>query len=318
MANIGGPRRPSDPTQSGGKVVPLRPREREARPPGAPGVAAPSAPATAERPAATEPAEAQPASRGELSARRGLDLTGGLALDARPAPESQDGTRGAPVRARLAAFGIKGADRTPIKSAGSDAARVRETPLGKIFEGSAVVESARGLQRLDGVVRITGDLTLQESAARSPDLLALQSLVEVGGRLTIEGNHALALLDALHSLERARGIYLGFNAALQRAAFPKLKELDAALIVEGNAALTELALPAFERGRLYLHIHDNAALTSLALPSLRSIEGELSLVDNPRLKQVRVATKERPADVRGLELRDNGAAALSGLHVRTR
>lgn len=312
MANFGGPKRPSDPGLAGGKVLPFVP----ARP--APAAIPAASPRTAIPPHAPPHVPPEQPSRLEPAARRGLDVGHGAPPEAPRPADGGEVARGAGVRARLAAFGVKGAEALPIKTAASDAPRLLETPLGRVFEGSLVVESARGLLKLEGVVRVTGHLVLQESAAKSPDLLALSSLLEVGGRLTIEGNHALTLLDGLQSLERARGIYLGFNPALQRASFPKLKEVEAALIVEGNAALTELSLPAFERGRLYLHVHDNAALATLALPSLRSVEGELSLLDNPRLAQVRVASKDRPAEVGAVELRGNALAAYPALQVRTR
>ncbi len=222
--------------------------------------------------------------------------------------------RGAGIKARLAALGVKGTEGL-IKAAPKDGVRVKDTPLGRIIDGNVTVESAGGLHKLDGVARITGDLVVQESAARSMDFLALKSLVELGGRLVIEGNAAVSVLDGLDSLERAKGIYIGFNTTLTRLSLPRLKQLDAALIIEGNPRLTEINLPAFEKGGLYLHVHDNAALTSVSLQRLEQLGEELSLLDNPRLVKVNVGSSQKPAHVAALELERNGAASFAALHT---
>lgn len=327
MANIGGPKGPSDPTP-GARILPLRPRTDAPRP-----AVPPTEPAEkAEKPAQLE--KAAPLEKAEEAAPRPpqvrqrevrLDLPARSVFEPQPTRDvtlplggGEPVARGAGVRARLAALGVRGADSLPIKTAAKDGVRLKDTPIGKILDGSITVESGRGLQKLEGVVRVTGDLVLQESAARSPDLLALRSIAEVGGRLTIEGNGVLAALDALQSLERARGVYIGFNPSLQKIALPKLKELEAALILEGNPALVDIQLPAFQRGGLYVHVHDNASLTTLSLPSLVSLANELSLVDNPRLAQVKVASRDKPAEVGLVELKANGASAYPQLFVRLR
>lgn len=318
MANIGGPKGPSDPTP-GARILPLRPRTGAPQPAAAPTESAEKA----EKAAQPDKAAPQPPQVRQRELR--LDLPARNVFEPQPSRDvalpvgsGEPVARGAGVRARLAALGVRGADALPIKTAARDGVRLKDTPIGKILDGSITVESGRGLQKLEGVVRVTGDLVLQESAARSPDLLALRSLAEVGGRLTIEGNGVLAALDALQSLERARGVYIGFNPSLQRITLPRLQELDAALILEGNPALVEIQLPAFQRGGLYLHVHDNASLTTLSLPSLVSLANELSLVDNPRLAQVKVASRDKPAEVGLVELKANGASAYPQLFVRLR
>ena len=144
----------------------------------------------------------------------------------------------------------------------------------------------------------------------------LKSLVEVGGRLTIAGNASVGVLDALENLERARGIYVGFNAALTKISLPKLRELEAAFIVEHNQNLVDISLPMFAKGGRYLHIHDNASLVSVALPSLASLEDELSILDNPRLHAVKVGSKDKPAKVPLVEARGNGASSFGTLFAR--
>lgn len=66
--------------------------------------------------------------------------------------------RGGHVQARLAALGL-------IKTAAQGVGRVKDTPQGKIFEGSLTIESMAGISKLEGVVRVSGDLTLQETVA---------------------------------------------------------------------------------------------------------------------------------------------------------
>jgi hypothetical protein len=74
-----------------------------------------------------------------------------------------DSSRGANLRARLTALG-----KVPIKTAESDRLRVRDGSGGKIVEGSVTIESPKGLQKLEGVVRVSGDLTLQETRLSGP------------------------------------------------------------------------------------------------------------------------------------------------------
>jgi hypothetical protein len=323
MANIGGPKGPSDPRRApggGAKILPLKRPEKSDKTEKA------GDEDTSPDPAEKLAQKSQPTAPIVTKKQVSLELpplpeknplNPGAKVTAPTEGEGQAG-RGAGVRARLAALGVKGAESLPIKTAARDAVGVKETPLGKILEGTIRIDTPRGLAKLEGVVRVTGDLVLQESAAKSPDLLALCSLIEVGGRLTIEGNASLGVIDALSSLERARGVYIGFNSSVHKIVLPKLKELDAALILEGNPALVEISLPAFAKAGLYLHVHDNASLTSLSLPSLATLGDELSLVDNPRLAKVVVGSREKPADVGLVELKNNGASSYPQLFVRIR
>src|SRR5687768_4440189 len=105
MANIGGPKGPSDPKP--GKVLPFQKREIKAE---APEIKAekPSHTSGPHAPVIFDPAAAK----------------GTVVPDA---PSEQ--AAGAQVRARLAAMG-----QLPIKR--TEVGKVKDTPLGKIFEGS--------------------------------------------------------------------------------------------------------------------------------------------------------------------------------------
>lgn len=290
MANIGGPKGPPEPTKAvGGKLLPF--------------------PKVAKKEIQVDLPEITGEIPHDLTRSQGYDpsATKGTIVPETP-PE---GARGGNVRARLAAMG-----QLPIKTAGKDVVRVKDTPLGKIFDGSLTIDSVAGLKKLEGIARVSGDLTLQESVAKGADLLVLKSLLEVGGRLTVEGNGALGVLDALANLERARGIYVGFNAGLTKIVLPKLKELEAAFIIEHNPNLLEISLPSFTKGGRYLHVHENAALLSLSLPLLASLSDELSLLDNPRLTAVKVGGRDTPARIPKVEARGNGAASFAQLFAR--
>ncbi|HEY4220980.1 MAG TPA: hypothetical protein VGO62_06550 [Myxococcota bacterium] len=100
-------------------------------------------------------------------------------------PEATTGAVGAGVKARLAALGV---GTLPIKQ--TKVARITDTPIGKILDGSVLVENARALSRLEGVVRITGSLTLQEAQLTGGEVTPVNGLVEIEGRLTIEGVHS--------------------------------------------------------------------------------------------------------------------------------
>jgi hypothetical protein len=299
MTNIGGPKKPNDPPKGvGGKVLSFPKVEKRGQVGNVPDIKAESPPDKA----LTVQTPVTPTAEGfDPNAAKGT---------ARPETVPIE-LRGGNVKARLAALG-----QLPIKTAAKDGGRIKETPVGKIFDGSLTIESASGLRKLEGVVRVAGDLVIAESVAKSADFLVLKSLVEIGGRLTIEGNASVGVLDALENLERARGIYVGFNAALTRISLPKLRELEAAFIVEHNQNLVDISLPAFAKGGRYLHIHENAALVSVSLPSLASLEDELSILDNPRLNAVKVGSKEKPAKVPHVEARGNGAPSFGTLFAR--
>lgn len=286
MTNGGGPKKPRDPSKvAGGKIL--------------------SFPKVEKRDAAVN----VPEIKGEMTVQTGQ--AGQVEQVEQVTEKVPVGLRGGNVKAGLAAFG-----QLPIKSAATDAPRVKETPVGKIFDGSLTIESPSGLKKLEGVVRVTGDLVIAESVAKSADFLVLKSLVEVGGRLTIEGNASVGVLDALENLERARGIYIGFNAALTKISLPRLRELDAALIIEHNQNLVDISLPAFAKGGRFLHIHENASLVSVSLPSLARLEDELSILDNPRLTAVKVGSKAKPAKVPHVETRGNAAPSFGTLFTR--
>lgn len=294
MANLTGPKGPGEPKTKGArpvsdKTVGLEKREK------------------IQEKQQTPTVEQEPAVKGD--AFGDVPSFQGRQVRELPTNQGEAGTGGS-VKARLHALGLKGGTDGLIKTAGSDAIRYSAVPGGRILHGSVAIESARSLAKLEGVVRVTGDLSIQESVLKSADLLVLKSLSEVGGRLTLEGNAGLQLIDALENLERARGIYVGFNPGIARVSLPKLREIEAALIFEANTALTEINLPAFTKGGLYLHVHDNQALTTVLMPSLSLVQGELSFIDNPRLITVRLASKAMPATVGAIELAKNGAAGF--------
>ncbi|MBI1947678.1 MAG: hypothetical protein HYS27_18465 [Deltaproteobacteria bacterium] len=294
MANLTGPKGPGEPKTKGARPVSDKPVVVEKR-------------EKIQEKQLPSVMEQEPAVKGDTFG----DVPSMQGRQVRDLPAGQgDGQAGGSVKARLHALGLKGGTDGLIKTAGADAIRYSTVPGGRILHGSLAIESARSLAKLEGVVRITGDLSIQESVLKSADLLVLKSLTEVGGRLTLEGNASLQLLDAFENLERARGIYVGFNPAVTRVTLPKLREIEAALIFEANTALTEISLPAFTKGGLYVHVHDNQALTTVLLPSLSTVQGELSFLDNPRLITVRLASKAKPASVGALELQKNGAATF--------
>ena len=174
MANIGGPNKPADPSK-GAKVLQLRKPETERLDP---------AKVQAQTPPAAKTVETPPAPASDNFAKVGDKAAGSTVV-----PDMHEdmslAQQGSKVPARFAAMGAL--KTAPIKTASKDQLRVRDGSGGKIMEGSLVVESAKGLQKLEGVVRISGDLTVQEARLTGADATPVMSLVEIGGRLTIEG-----------------------------------------------------------------------------------------------------------------------------------
>jgi hypothetical protein len=124
-------------------------------------------------------------------------------------------------------------------------------------------------------------------------------------------------LDQASSLEHVGDtLYIGFNEDLVRVAFPRLKTVTGALIVESNPALKELHLPALESVGRYLHVHDCLELAELLAPRLHTVGGDLSLVSCPRLATVRIGVASRPVTTTRLEVKACGAPVLPGLHAR--
>jgi hypothetical protein len=160
MKKLGGPTNPEASGKVvGGKLVQLRPAEKVEK--------LESPPKTVE----TSPVP--------VSDEFDKINTGGITI-----PENVDEVaRGANVRARLAA--MKG--QVPIKDARSDQVRIRDGTGGKILDGSLTIESPRGLQKLEGVAIVNGDVTLQETRLSGADVTPVNSVVQINGRLTIEG-----------------------------------------------------------------------------------------------------------------------------------
>ena len=134
MANIGGPKSPPDlPKGVGGKLLHL-----------------PTVAKTAIK------LDLPEISQDLLERSEGFDPT---AAKGTVVPETTlEAGRGGHVQARLAALGL-------IKTAAQGVGRVKDTPQGKIIDGSLTIESMAGIKKLDGVVRVSGDLTLQETVA---------------------------------------------------------------------------------------------------------------------------------------------------------
>ena len=80
---------------------------------------------------------------------------------------------------------MRHAEDLPIKRA--DVVRTKDTPIGKILDGSVTIEGPKGFGKLEGVVQVTGDLTVQEARLAGGEVTPVSTLVEIGGRLTIEG-----------------------------------------------------------------------------------------------------------------------------------
>ena len=96
-----------------------------------------------------------------------------------------EGAGASQVLARLKARGFEGKKLT--KTAETSGPRVVDTTEGKVMSGSVTIESRSGLAKLEGVVRVGGDLTVHEGSLKNADLLALKSLKSVERRLTFEG-----------------------------------------------------------------------------------------------------------------------------------
>ncbi len=61
------------------------------------------------------------------------------------------------------------------------------TDEGKVLSGSVEFEGKAGLDKMEGVVRAGGSVTLAEGIVKNADLLSLRDLKSVEGRFTFEG-----------------------------------------------------------------------------------------------------------------------------------
>ena len=112
-------------------------------------------------------------------------------------------------------------------------------------------------------------------------------------------------------------MYVGFNDGIEKIAFPKLKEIEGALVVEANPKLKEIAFPALVKVAKYVHIHDNRCLEKLEMPKLARVGAELSVVDNTALVHVAVATRTQPASTTAVEVKNNATATYANLFARS-
>lgn len=75
-----------------------------------------------------------------------------------------------------------------------DGPTVVQTSEGPVLSGSLQIEGKGQLQKLDGVVRVGGDLAVS-GIVKNADLLALRDMKTIEGRLTFEGLRSKAPLD---------------------------------------------------------------------------------------------------------------------------
>ena len=164
---------------------------------------------------------------------------------------------------------------------------------GTILQGTIDVRNAGDFAQLAGVNCIDGDLLI---AGTEVDEFPLADLATITGDLVISGNSELESLDGLRSLrEVGRRVHLQVNAALADVgALGSLRRCDEIAIV-GNDALTDLVgLEEFVNITSTITISSNASLRSLAgldnlTTSSRSIviRGNRSLVSLAALDNLR-------------------------------
>ncbi|MCP4504739.1 MAG: hypothetical protein GY822_32950 [Deltaproteobacteria bacterium] len=191
-------------------------------------------------------------------------------------------------------------------------ARLQATSKGELekstLEKDVLLEVPDDFQLLLGVGRITGNLEIAESAAKSTDLGLLRDLVRVDGKLSIEGNAQLQSLDGLGSLEQVgKGVYIAFNDNLQNVLLPKLKRVKGPFIVEANASLEKLSLSSLQFISGYLHVHENGSLKQVLAKKLLEVDREVSFLDNPALEQVAFDAMPDPSGE--VEVERSGVAA---------
>lgn len=158
-----GPKGPIDGSLQQGRVLQLRPAEK-----------------IAESPKVDGPFKTQQPTSGEQAFRTRYEGAIGTSQSLAP---PLDGAGASQVLARLKALAFEGSKVTKTP----ESARIVDTTEGKVLSGSVSIESPRDLAKLEGVVRVGGDLTIHEGILQNADLLVLQSLKSVERRLTFEG-----------------------------------------------------------------------------------------------------------------------------------
>lgn len=149
-------------------------------------------------------------------------------------------------------------------------------------DGSFTIQSATDLDALAGCTSVSGNLVINASDLSS--LAALQSLVTIGGDLTIEGCDSLTSLTGLDALVSIGGnLYVGDDQVqgsegnsglLNLAGLEQLAFVGGAIVIQDNPALTTLNGLRLVGLDGQLVIRRNGALTDLeALSSVTCLGG---------------------------------------------
>jgi hypothetical protein len=137
---------------------------------------------------------------------------------------------------------------------------------GSTIKGNVTIESVAAAQKLHGITRIVGNLTVQNYDGT--DLASLNSLTMIEGNLIVSTNAKLTSLAGLGSLERVYGIVWIFSnpKLADLGGLAKLKSAEQAFSITDNPALTKLLRAGITIGepikkiRGSLTIRGNAAL----------------------------------------------------------
>jgi hypothetical protein len=157
-----------------------------------------------------------------------------------------------------------------------------------VLPGSLVIDATDTLsdiQSLGGAWCITGDLSIKRTAL--VDVAGLESLVAVGGTVSVEDNPSLTALHGLENLRRAMKLSLFRNSSLASlGALSQLKTLTS-LQVYVNPRLTDLSGLQGVASISWAEVVNNAGLTSLTgLHSISSVYSYLDVRQNPLLTDV--------------------------------
>lgn len=152
-------------------------------------------------------------------------------------------------------------------------------------DGSFTVEVATDLDLLAGCTSVSGDLSI--SAPELTTLSALQSLVTVGGNLTITGSDALTNLGGLDALMSVAGdVTIGAldegNATLvDLGGLEQLGFVGGVVRVASNPALQTLAGFELEEHQNWLILQSNAGLLDIENLASLTCLGMFTLHDSP-------------------------------------
>ncbi|MCW5805885.1 MAG: hypothetical protein KIT31_26170 [Deltaproteobacteria bacterium] len=190
------------------------------------------------------------------------------------------------------------------------------------------------LPALDALEVVTGDVIIANTNVAS--LAGLSKLRQVGGRVLVQANDALATLDGIGNLDRVSSIavlgndrladlrglesFLDIHASLKianNANLTSLAGLDnlvscgGTISIVGNRRLADLAALRNLRSITLLEITSNAGLATVALPSLERVAGRLLVNTNAALASLDVPALGTVGDF----LQLNGNAALASVRL---